>query len=88
MKNPRKRVGSMPTVENYLTALDRLGLRMPVVNLDHIPIGDEFDDCLTVVHGADVVIHDEGRPVAVLVSAARYERFVEAVKIFGRRPRS
>ncbi len=65
---------SHPSIREYLGALDRLGLSMPVVNIDHIPVGDAFDDCLTIAQWVDVVIHDQGRAVAGLVSLVRFKR--------------
>lgn len=58
---------------HYLRALHALGLSPPVVNIDHIPQGDEFDDCLTIAQWVDVIIHDQGRPIAVLMSVDRYQ---------------
>lgn len=80
---PGKRRGAVDnrSIRKYLDALDRLGLSMPVVKFDHLPVGDEFDDCLTIAQWADVVIHDQGRSVAVMVSVARFKRMNRSLRV-------
>lgn len=74
MKRKRPNALGKSMTKHYLQALDRLGLPMPVLRIDHLPKGDEFDDWLTVVQFADLMIYEDGQLVAVLTSYARHKR--------------